>query len=243
MRALRATCDAVAKQYGIDIDTIVGTVRSTAREIWYASPTYEYCTRVGIASWEGLWIEYHGDDPEVEALRQWTPTYRRQAWSQALAKHGVNEDETTSRLVELFPEVRRRYHQAYPDVRHALEHLRATYRLALLTNGSVGLQNEKLDASKLRSFFETVTVSGEIGIGKPDPRVFRLVLKRLDLPSDSAVMVGDSLGSDIAGARSAGLRSIWVNRENRPNDATVAPDAEIPTLSELPTVLKILERP
>ncbi len=242
MRALRAICDPVAVKYGIDIDTIVGTVRSTAREIWYALPTYEYCKRVGIASWEGLWIEYHSDDPEVEALRQWTPTFRRQAWSQALAKLGVNDDETTSRLVELFPEVRRRYHQPYPDVRHALESLRATYRLALLTNGAVDLQNEKLDASKLRSFFETVTVSGEIGIGKPDPRVFRHALKKLDLPTESVLMVGDSLGSDIVGAHSAGMRSIWVNRDGKASDKSIVPDSEIRSLGQLSSVLESLAK-
>ena len=59
----------------------------------------------------------------------------------------------------------------------------------------------KLAATDLEEHFDTVVVSGEVGVGKPDEKVFRIVLDELEVQADRAVMVGDSLSSDIAGAR------------------------------------------
>lgn len=241
-RALRVTCDPVANRHGIDCDKFVSTLLSTARDIWYASPTHEYCQRVGIGSWEGLWIEYVGDNSDIENLRRWTPTYRREAWNQTLMKFDIRDTVLADELNAKFPDERRKIHDPFPEVAVVLDELRTDYRLALLTNGAVSLQNEKLDLSGLRPCFDVVTVSGEIGIGKPDRQVFDLTLERLGLPADAAVMVGDNLRADIAGALGVGMRAVWINRYDKPNDAGVVPDFEINCLDQLPSVLESLAK-
>ena len=55
-------------------------------------------------------------------------------------------------------------------------------------------------------------VSGELGAGKPDAAVFDHALGLLGAEREDAVMVGDSLECDVAGARAAGLGAVWVNR-------------------------------
>jgi len=235
--ALLATCAATAQEYGLDSDDLRRTIRKTARDIWRAAPTYPFCERVGIASYEGLWMEYFGDEPEIDGLREWTPEYRLIVWSRSLAAHGIDDAELAGRLAAQFPVERRKHHLPYAEVTDVLERLKPHYRFALLTNGAVKLQNEKLDLSGLRRYFEAVTVSGEFAIGKPDPEIFRIVLKRMDLEAQSVVMVGDSLRSDIAGAHNAGIVSIWVNRYHRSLQDYKPPDFEIRDLTELEGIL------
>ena len=115
-----------------------------------------------------------------------------------------------------------------------LRELQSRYRLAVVTNGAPDLQREKLDGAGLAPYFAIVTISGEVGIGKPDPRIFAHTLAHLSVPPTEAVMVGNDLTRDIWGARKAGIAGIWVNRtgaEYLAGDTT--PDAEITSLLEL----------
>jgi len=82
-----------------------------------------------------------------------------------------------------------------------------------------------------------VTISGEEGVGKPDERIFALTLERLAVPPHSAVMVGDSLRRDIAGAQKAGLKAIWVNRTGISAGEGHRPDAQVADLCGLRDVL------
>ena len=84
-------------------------------------------------------------------------------------------------------------------------------------------------------------ISGEVGIGKPDPRIFTTVLERLGISAEMAIMVGNSLKSDIAGAHQVGLKAVWLNRDKKDNDNSVKPDCEITNLSKLQAALNNLE--
>ena len=70
-------------------------------------------------------------------------------------------------------------------------------------------------------------------IGKPEPPLFRQTLARLGVEPSQAVMVGDSLFSDIAGARRAGLFAIWLNPDGLPADPQRTPDLAIRSFAEL----------
>ena len=231
--AFRATCAVAHEKYGIDPKELHQTVRLKARELWYASPARAYCVDIGISSWEGLWARFLGDDPNLETLRAWAPTYRLESWSRALAEYGVRDPSFAEQLADTFRKERRARHIVYADARPTLEDVGQTYRLALLTNGAADLQREKIRASKLAPFFDVVVISGEVGVRKPEPQIFALVLDRLGLTAETAVMVGNSLSSDVAGAQRAGLKGVWLNRPGKECDDGVEPDAEIPSLSEL----------
>jgi len=235
--AFLATCTVAHEEYGVDPEELHQAVRLKARELWYASPARAYCVDIGISSWEGLWARFRGDDPNLEILHAWAPTYRLESWSRALAEHGVNDPSFAEQLADTFGKERRARHIVYADVKPTLEEVGQTHKVALLTNGAADLQREKIRESRLAPFFEVVVISGEVGVRKPEPAIFALVLDRLGVAAETAVMVGNSPGSDVAGAQRAGLKAIWLNRSAKQCDDGVEPDAEIASLSELKAVL------
>jgi putative hydrolase of the HAD superfamily len=107
----------------------------------------------------------------------------------------------------------RRY-RLYDDVTAAIARIRRRIgALAVVTNGPADTQAEKLMATGLDGMVDLVVTSGELRIAKPDPRIFHVAVHRLGVRPREAWHVGDSLVSDIAGARRAELgAAVWINR-------------------------------
>jgi putative hydrolase of the HAD superfamily len=231
--AFEATGRFAADQRDIDAPALAAAARSRAREVWNAAPTHPYCMRVGISSSEGLWCRFEGGDPDTRRLRDWSPTYRREAWRLALADQGVDDVALAEQLGERFGVERRARHEVFDDVPTALTELGETRVLALVTNGASCLQREKLAASGLGEHFSAVVVSAELGVGKPDAGVFRRALSELGCDAEDAVMVGDSISRDVDGAIAAGLGAVWINRFGRPRPADRPDLHEVPSLGEL----------
>ncbi len=237
-----AACELVHKKYGIALEDFKLTVRQKARELWHKSPARDYCVAIGVSSWEGLWARFEGDDPNLKIMSKWIRGYQRQAWADALAEFGVKDESLAQLLTETFQSHRRERHIVYPDVTPALKEFQQTHKLALVSNGAPDLQREKLEGSKLGPYFDIVAISGEVGFGKPDPRIFTTVLERLGVSAEMAVMVGNSLKSDIAGAQQVGLKAVWVNRDGKESNSSVQPDYEINDLNELQHALNDVEQ-
>jgi putative hydrolase of the HAD superfamily len=238
----RATAEVAADRHPIDAAALARDARARAREVWRAAPTFPYCKRIGISSWEGLWCRFEGEAGEVPALRRWAPEYRREAWRRALTDHGVVDDALAEELAERFGVERRARHETFPDAAPALDALAGRYSLALVTNGASCLQREKLEASGLGDRFDAVIVSGEVGAGKPDRAVFEAALRAVDAQPGDAVMVGDNLSKDIDGALAAGLRAVWVNRRGQPPPGDRPDLLAIRDLGELPELLQKVSR-
>jgi HAD superfamily hydrolase (TIGR01549 family) len=113
--------------------------------------------------------------------------------------------------------------------------LRERYRLAIVTNGPTHLQWPKLKKFGIQDLVDYVVVSGDVGIHKPDPAIFQHLLTQSGVGAGQAAHVGDSIHSDIAGARAAGMTAIWLPPYLRaPDDpGEHTPHAVIKTLSEL----------
>src|SRR3989304_3588378 len=75
--ALLATCALARERHGSAPQAPQQAGREHARQLWYESPTIAYCLAIGISSWEGLWGRFEGDGPDLTALREGAPTYRR----------------------------------------------------------------------------------------------------------------------------------------------------------------------
>jgi len=130
------------------------------------------------------------------------------------------------------------------DARATIEELhKCGYRLGLISNAGDSKDALTLfDKTRLRTFFEVVLISADVGVRKPAPGIFEMALRQMGVQPGQAVMVGDTLGADILGARNAGLASIWITRradspDNRAHEDTILPDATITNLSELPLLL------
>ena len=109
-------------------------------------------------------------------------------------------------------------------------------RLALVTNGSAADQRAKIGRHAVDRRFDAVVVEGEVGFGKPDPRIFRLALERLGVTAAEAWMVGDDLPWDIAGAQAVGIHGVWASDHaatGATGDGTVQPDRTVGTIAEL----------
>jgi putative hydrolase of the HAD superfamily len=144
-------------------------------------------------------------------------------------------------LAERFIRERRSRHALFPETEHVLQELYSGHRLALVTNGVPDLQREKIQATNLERFFESLVLSGDVGVGKPDPRIFSVALEGLSASPEEAVMVGDSLHRDIAGARGVGMRGIWVNRARAAADIDITPEGEVAALTGIEDALQEFE--
>lgn len=105
---------------------------------------------------------------------------------------------------------------AFDDTNKGLKHLRASgYKLGLITN-SWKQAFEHLDKKcDVRKHFDVVITSYEVGLMKPDPKIFQLALDGLGVAANEALMVGDSLPDDFKAARAAGLNSVLIDRWDR----------------------------
>ncbi|QDZ16376.1 HAD family hydrolase [Humibacter ginsenosidimutans] len=101
------------------------------------------------------------------------------------------------------------------DARGCLDALRGTIpgvRLGIITNGELDRQLLKLDAIGVGDDFDVVIASGDVGVAKPDARIFALACQRLGVRPSEAVYVGDRLATDAIGAARAGLIGVWIDR-------------------------------
>jgi putative hydrolase of the HAD superfamily len=230
--------EIAAARHGVDRVALLTALRMRSRELFLSGPMIDYCRDIGISAREALWGSFAGDDSSLVQLRNWMPTYRMRSWTAALEEVGIDDSALAAELAEFFAIDRSRRHVVFAESEQVLHDLKKKFRLALITNGAPDIQGTKIDGSNLASFFETIIISGDHGFGKPDLRIFQLALERLGVAPHEAVMIGDSLNRDIAGARDAGIRTIWINRYHR--TLTVShpvPDIELTDLRELPTLL------
>ena len=115
------------------------------------------------------------------------------------------------------------------------------YRMFLASNGTASVQRGRLTSADLYPYFEQVFVSQDIGFNKPSREYFDGCFARIpDFDPEKALMVGDSLTSDILGGINAGLRTCWVNPTGKPNQTDIHPDFEIRSITELPKLLETL---
>ncbi|MCL4257935.1 MAG: HAD family hydrolase [Anaerolineales bacterium] len=136
------------------------------------------------------------------------------------------------------------------DTLATLEALKAAgYKLAIISNAGDDEDVQTLvDKAALRPYFELVLSSAACGVRKPNPRIFSIALEQLAVQASEAAMVGDTLGADILGANNAGIFSIWLTRRadtpaNREHAQTITPNAQIPSLVELPSLIKEIAQP
>jgi putative hydrolase of the HAD superfamily len=100
----------------------------------------------------------------------------------------------------------------FPDAAPALAQLRAAgLRLAVVSNWDCSL-TAVLGGLGLAAAVDAIVVSAEVGARKPDPRIFRVALEQLGCEAGKALFVGDSLETDVLGARAAGLRALLLDR-------------------------------
>ncbi|TET27914.1 MAG: HAD family hydrolase [Candidatus Heimdallarchaeota archaeon] len=137
-------------------------------------------------------------------------------------------DELAKYLNEIYLKHRFEDIELYEDVIPTLNALKKKYTLGILSNG-----NSYPELCGLDEMFQFTVFSQDYGIEKPDPLIFEVALKEANCTTQQIIHIGDSLESDIAGANIAGIKCVWVNREQKKNTANLQINYEITCLSEL----------
>lgn len=198
-----------------------------------------------------------GLEPEAAVLDRYSQI-NKDHWERLERKELTREDVLVGRFEVLFREYgltvdpvqcARTYegnlsvgHYFLPGAREALERLCKRYKLYLASNGTSRVQAGRLASANISRYFQDVFISQDMGANKPDILYFQRCFDRIpDFDPEKAMIVGDSLTSDILGGKQAGMRTCWVNPAGKPAREDIRPDYEIPSLAHLEELLKEID--
>lgn len=166
---------------------------------------------------------------------------RREKVEQALIQVGEKNDALAIEMVHAFELLRDEHRQLTPAAHETLQMLRDYgLRLALVSNGNATYQRRKIAQHRIEPFFDAILLEEEFGVAKPDKRIFQAALAQLQILAQDAWMIGDNLLTDITGAMSLGIFTIWCSPTpaNVLSDALPRPNRTIQTLTELFDLLR-----
>lgn len=199
-----------------DVQPSVGDVYARAARRYGIEVSGAFLDTLFSKHWNAMRrIEPHTLETSEERERAWWKALVRQVFAEAPAAEALDGrfEAFFSALWEVF---------AHPDVWHvhadvvpALGTLRECgVRCAIVSNWDARL-HRLVAALRLEGYFEFVLTSAEAGWRKPDPRIFNEALRRLEVPRETVLHVGDSLEDDVAGARAAGIAAVLLDRQAR----------------------------
>lgn len=201
-------------------------------------------------------LRFFGLEPEESVLSRYSQI-NREHWERLERKELTREQVLVGRFAALFEEykisadpeqVARKYednlsigHYFLPGAEEAVKSLSQKYKLYMASNGTAKVQAGRLKSANISHYFQEIFVSQEIGVNKPDKLYFdRCAEKIPGYDPKKAMIVGDSLTSDIQGGINAGIQTVWVNPGHKTHPAHIVPDHEIETLSQLEALLEQL---
>lgn len=198
--------------------------------LWKELPSLagDYASRIGHSAMEGLWATYDASIPAEAQLEKEVARIRPEVWTRALKEAGLSADP--HKLEQRWQALRAKF-PLFDDVDELLARLKPRAKLAMVTNGVSGLQRRKVNGSGLAHWFDVIAISGELGVGKPDPGIFDWVAQQLGVPKARCAMVGDNPERDIQGGINAGMATAWIDRGFKPRGAKA--DVEVKSLAEL----------
>lgn len=204
----------------------------------------------------GKTFRFFGLEPTEEVMARYSQI-NKEHWQRLERKELTREEVLVGRFAVLFEEYgiqvdptlcARTYednlsigHHFLPGAEEALEALSKKYKLYLASNGTAKVQAGRLASANISHYFQEIFVSQEIGANKPDILYFQRCFERIpNFDPAKAMMVGDSLTSDILGGIQAGMATCWVNPAGKPHPENIKPDYEIKALPELEGLLDSL---
>ena len=164
---------------------------------------------------ERLWELYRADKITKDYLN-------RTRFVMPLEHYGIHDTALADHLSEDYVYWSPRIVRLVPGTMELLDYLKPKYHLHLITNGFQEVQHTKLSGSGLEPYFETLTVSEEVGVKKPNPEIFHFALRKAQATAEDSLMIGDEMAVDIDGARAAGIDQLFFNpnREQVEGDRT-----------------------
>ncbi|MEM9913898.1 MAG: HAD family hydrolase [Planctomycetota bacterium] len=189
-------------------------------------------------------------DPILDAARvwYWADPHRNQqgrldvqksrieVTHHGLLELGIDDYALATRFADHYSDHRVSSMRPFPGAIETLEYfVKVGVPMALITNGDAQGQRDKVSHFDLTQYFQAVLIEGELGYGKPDPRVFEQALRACDAPAEGSWCVGDNLAWEVAAPQSLGMKGIWNDWEGKtlPEDSEIMPDRVVQSISEL----------
>jgi putative hydrolase of the HAD superfamily len=214
-RAAQGVADDVAREHGIEAGDLLAAY-----------------VRQADSFWKNLAVEQFG-----------TPLtgMRAAMWRSALREVGLDDEALAERAAADYNRYRREHLRLWPGALALLHALRERgCGLALVTNGFSETHRDKIVLLELEGAFDEIFIADEVGMLKPDPRIFLLACERLGVRPEAAAMVGDRYERDVRGGAAAGLFTVWLNvrGESLPS-AGPRPDAIVTRLEDVEGALPL----
>ncbi len=177
---------------------------------------------------ESLWQLYRDGKIEKDELRS-------SRFNLTLQDFGINDDHLASELGSQYIKKCPLKTHVFPFTYEVLDYLKEKYHLHIITNGFEEVQYVKLEQSNLLNYFEQIVTSEQVGVKKPNSKIFRYALAKAFCKADESIMIGDDLSVDILGAKGIGMHQVYFNPEKLPHNELI--DFEISCLSQLQELL------
>lgn len=150
---------------------------------------------------------------------------------------GVEGD--AARTQELYERYLAEGHWFMPGAPELLKALQGKYRLFIASNGTQSVQDGRIASAGIAPYFEKIFISEHMDGNKPEKRFFEHCFREIPgFARERAIILGDSLTSDIRGGKNAGILSCWFNPNGKTNGGPIVPDYEIGSLNEFEDLLK-----
>lgn len=174
-----------------------------------------------------LWVDYQNGAITALQLQH----QRFDAWAERLnVSPGSLNDAFLNAMADICAPL--------PGAVSLLNALKGKVKLGIITNGFTALQQIRLERTGLRDHFDALVISEEVGVPKPDPRIFDYALAQAGNPDrDRVLMVGDTAESDILGGMKSGLSTVWLNAHGRVKPEGIEPTWTVTSLTELEQLL------
>jgi len=109
----------------------------------------------------------------------------------------------------------------YDDAITILEYLHKNYNLHILSNGFEEVQSKKLTKSNILHYFKTVTNGEDVGVKKPNPKIFHYAIEKANTSISKSIMIGDGYEADILGALGVGMDVIFFDEYHKPVESHI----------------------
>jgi putative hydrolase of the HAD superfamily len=206
----------------------------------YSERDYVLSGFKAVANWASVNLEIDRDRGYNTLFDLYTAGVRNNTFNQWLAIHQIENIAVVTKLLDIY----REHLPTISPFRESIDLLTAltkSYKIGLVSDGYLQVQQRKWAALGLNNFFDAVVFSDSLGREnwKPSTAPFKLVLEQLNIAPEFSVYIGDNPRKDFFGARQLGMSTIWVKRADseygdlQPPGSEYHPDLTIESLSQV----------
>lgn len=228
----------------VDLDDTIWDFKTNSREA--LAHVYEYAglnmAFGDVDTWRNVYQENNHRLWSLYNVGKITKEYLMvERFRKVLADVGYDNDEAikmSAELSDVYLDKLASLKTLVPGARELLDYLKAQgYKIGVISNGFYEVQYRKMVSSDIVDYFDAVVLSDDIGVNKPDKRIFDYALRKSNAEAGRALIIGDNPDTDIAGAVDAGWLAIYFNRKGEGASVDLVNAIEVFNLVEIHDIL------